>query len=253
MSQNKGDDAEYMADEYEREDVDNKFMVEKGVAQSLMLMNTTTWFVSLNGTTAAQARSGKDIQGIPWDRLSITREKFWQTRLEQYRNYENIPHSGEGSQKDCKVTKKGSSYYEFRRNSRSVKPTILHFQVRQEVLNVSGHVAPSEMGVWDMIFGLKNSLGFVSLMTTSDDNAITMLLRFMSAPGINSLDYMQRFMNHTSVSPDGKLLTIVGDNTEGMLVDSQTGKLLKFVFNRLSAGLYKNYTSRAAAFMAKHV
>ena len=26
---------------------------------------------------------------------------------------------------------------------------------RQEVLNVSGHVAPSEVGVWDMIFGLK--------------------------------------------------------------------------------------------------
>ena len=52
-----------------------------------------------NGTTAAQARSGKDIQGIPWDRLSITREKYRQTRIEQYRNYENIPHSGEGSQK----------------------------------------------------------------------------------------------------------------------------------------------------------
>lgn len=52
-----------------------------------------------NGTAAAQARSGKDIQGIPWDRLSIAREIYRQTRLEQYRNYENIPHSGEGSQK----------------------------------------------------------------------------------------------------------------------------------------------------------
>ena len=51
-----------------------------------------------NGTTAAQARSGKDIQGIPWD--SITREKYRQTRLEQYRNNTfSIRHSGEGSQK----------------------------------------------------------------------------------------------------------------------------------------------------------
>lgn len=50
-------------------------------------------------TTAAQARRGKDIQGIPWDRLSITREKYRQTRLEQYKNYENIPNSGEGSGK----------------------------------------------------------------------------------------------------------------------------------------------------------
>ncbi|AES68557.1 transducin/WD40 repeat protein, putative [Medicago truncatula] len=28
-----------------------------------------------------------------------------------------------------KSTKKGNSFYEFRRNSRSVRPTILHFQV----------------------------------------------------------------------------------------------------------------------------
>lgn len=50
-------------------------------------------------TTAADARRGKDIQGIPWERLSITREKYRQTRLEQYKNYENIPQSGEGSEK----------------------------------------------------------------------------------------------------------------------------------------------------------
>ncbi|VVA38682.1 PREDICTED: WD repeat-containing [Prunus dulcis] len=30
-------------------------------------------------TTAAQAREGKDIQGIPWDRLGITREKYRRT------------------------------------------------------------------------------------------------------------------------------------------------------------------------------
>ena len=50
-------------------------------------------------TSAAQARRGKDIQGIPWERLNITREKYRQTRLEQYKNYENIPQSGEGSEK----------------------------------------------------------------------------------------------------------------------------------------------------------
>lgn len=50
-------------------------------------------------TTAAHARRGQDIQGIPWDSLSITRERYRQTRLEQYKNYENIPHSGEKSGK----------------------------------------------------------------------------------------------------------------------------------------------------------
>lgn len=32
-------------------------------------------------------------------------------------------------------------------------------------------------------------------------------------------------LQHTSLSPDGKLLIIVGDNPEGMMVDSQTGKV----------------------------
>lgn len=53
----------------------------------------------ITDTTAADARRGKDIQGIPWERLSISRDKYRQTRLEQYKNYENIPQSGEGSEK----------------------------------------------------------------------------------------------------------------------------------------------------------
>jgi hypothetical protein len=54
-------------------------------------------------TSLAQARRGKDIQGIPWERLSISREKYRQTRLEQYKNYENIPDSGEASEKAGKI------------------------------------------------------------------------------------------------------------------------------------------------------
>lgn len=108
-------------------------------------------------TSAAQARNGKDIQGIPWDRLSVTRKEYRKTRLEQYKNYENVPNSGEESGKvssvscfskvvyyqgcpfshsslvhwnqNCTDTEKGSSFYTFRRNSRSVRSTILHFQV----------------------------------------------------------------------------------------------------------------------------
>lgn len=49
----------------------------------------------MTDTTAAQARTGKDIQGIPWKRLNITREDYRRTRLEQYRNYENVPLSGD--------------------------------------------------------------------------------------------------------------------------------------------------------------
>ncbi|KAL9244275.1 hypothetical protein vseg_018071 [Gypsophila vaccaria] len=72
--------------------------------------------------SAANARQGQDIQGIPWDRLNITREKYMLTRLEQYKNYENVLSSG------VEVEKKGGNCYNIFYNSRMVKPTILHFQ-----------------------------------------------------------------------------------------------------------------------------
>jgi hypothetical protein len=72
----------------------------------------------------------------------------------EYKNYENIPNSAEAAVKVClsdellfcvrrysyiviatsvkqlcKSTEKGGKYYEFSRNTRKVKSTILHFQV----------------------------------------------------------------------------------------------------------------------------
>lgn len=49
----------------------------------------------LSDTTLDDVRSGKDIQGIPWEKMAITRETYRQARLEQYKNYENIPDSGD--------------------------------------------------------------------------------------------------------------------------------------------------------------
>lgn len=50
-------------------------------------------------TTAAEARLGKDIQGIPWERLQFTREKYRETRLQQYKNYETLSPSHEEIEK----------------------------------------------------------------------------------------------------------------------------------------------------------
>ena len=49
----------------------------------------------ITDTSAAEARAGKDIQGIPWERLQITRQDYRKARLEQYKNYEAFPQSGE--------------------------------------------------------------------------------------------------------------------------------------------------------------
>ncbi|KAJ4851349.1 hypothetical protein Tsubulata_024777 [Turnera subulata] len=304
------DDAEYMAmeDEYEVEDVDDDLDEEFRARDAGSDSDVDEYDYMSNkiaDTSAADARSGKDIQGIPWDRLSITREKYRQTRLEQYKNYENIPQSGESSKKDCKITSKGGLYYEFRRNSRSVKSTILHFQLRNlvwattnhdvylmshfsvvhwssltcsktDVLDVSGHVAPTEKHPGSLLEGfsqtqvstlaVKDNLlvagGFQGELickhldrpgvsfctrTTYDDNAITTAIEIYVGPsgavcfttsnndsGVRIFD-MEKYqfsknfhfpwpVNHTSLSPDAKLLTVVGDNPEGMLVDANTGK-----------------------------
>ncbi|XP_058219036.1 uncharacterized WD repeat-containing protein C2A9.03-like [Rhododendron vialii] len=318
MSYEQAEDAEHMADEYEMEDVDDDMDEEfrgREMAGSDSEVDEHDYLNNkMADTSAAQARKGKDIQGIPWERLNITREKYRQTRLEQYKNYENIPQSGEGSEKECKVTMKGGMYYDFRRNSRSVKSTILHFQLRNlvwatskhdvylmshfsvthwsaltcnktEVLNVSGHVAPHEKHPGSLLEGFTQTQvstlavrdrllvagGFQGELicknldrpgvcfctrTTYDDNAITNAVEIYTAPsgavhftasnndcGVRDFD-MEKFqlskhfrfpwpVNHTSLSPDGKLLIIVGDNPEGMLVDSRTGKMVTSLVGHL--------------------
>jgi hypothetical protein len=104
MSNYRGDDAEYMEDvDDEMEDVEDDMDEEfRGDDLGASDSDVEEFDYSNNkvaDTTAEQARKGKDIQGIPWDRLNISREKYRQTRLEQYKNYENVPNSGESSEK----------------------------------------------------------------------------------------------------------------------------------------------------------
>ncbi|EEF30625.1 conserved hypothetical protein [Ricinus communis] len=316
MSYYQRDDPEYMANEYEMGDVDDDMEEEfhsRKMGSDLDIDEHDYMNNKISDTSAADARRGKDIQGIPWDRLRITREKYRQTRLEQYNNYENIPHYGEASRKDCETTKKWGLYYEFRRNFRSVKSTILHFQLRNlvwastkhdvylmshfsvvhwssltcssEVLDVLGHVTPNEKHPGSLVEGftqtqvstlaIKDKLlvagGFQGELickhldrpgvsfyskTTYDDNAITNAVEIYTSPneaihftaskndtGVRDFD-MEKYqlskhfcfsspVNHTSLSPDGKLLTIVRDNPDGLLVDSSSGKIVRHLSGHL--------------------
>ncbi|KAK6130647.1 hypothetical protein DH2020_035622 [Rehmannia glutinosa] len=85
-------------------------------------------------TSALEARNGKDIQGIPWERLNFTREKYRESRLKQYKNYENLPSSREDLEKDCKEVEKGHNFYDFQFNTRLVKSTIVHFQSKDKAM-----------------------------------------------------------------------------------------------------------------------
>lgn len=265
-------------------------------------------------TSAAQARKGKDIQGIPWHRLNITRDDYRLTRILQYQNYENIPSSGDTVDKDCMPTAKGRQYYEFFHNTRLVKPTILHFQLRNlvwatskhdvylmsnfsvyhwsslshnlsEVLNFSGHITPTEKHAGSLLEGFtqtqistiavkdrfaiaggfggeiickcldKPGVSFCA-RTTYEENAITNSIEIYNSPsgvlnfmasnndcGVREYD-MEKYqlinyfrfpwpVNHTSISPDCKLLTVVGDDLDSLVVDAHNGKTVASVVGHL--------------------
>ncbi|KAJ0876472.1 putative transcription factor WD40-like family [Helianthus annuus] len=256
-------------------------------------------------TSAAQARTGKDIQGIPWRGMRLTREQYRHGRLAQYENYEDVPLSGETADKKYKQTSKGDNYYEFFYNSRSVKPTFDHFQLRNmvwatskhdvyvvsddsimhwsslsqnitEILDFSGHVAPTEKHEGSWLEGFTQTR--ISTLAVKDnflvaggsdgelvckkldqqgisfctriiyeDIALTTAIEIYDAMSggkhfmtsnndcgvrVYDMDGFQlvnhfRFpwpVNHTSLSPDRKLIAVVGDDLDGLLVDSSSGK-----------------------------
>lgn len=256
-------------------------------------------------TSAEEARNGKDIQGIPWERLNFTRDKYRETRLKQYKNYENLSHSREHLDKECKKVDKSKTLYDFQFNTRLVKPTVVHFQLRnllwatskhdlylmqnysvmhwssllkrgKEVINVAMPVLPTLK--YPGSFSRSLSRVQVSTMAVKDDLIVAggfhgeLICKYLNKPGVsfatkigddenaitNSVDISynssgsMRVMtanndalirvfdaksftctnsfkfpwsvNDTSVSPDGKLLAVLGDSTECLLADSQSGK-----------------------------
>lgn len=311
MSGFHGDANGEMAEEYDMSDADDD--LEEGYRERRLDSSDSDDDEDghidggVSDTTAAQARRGKDIQGIPWERMAITRKNYRKTRLEQYKNYENIVDSGLASEKDCVATEKGALYYEFRRNTRSIESTIHHFQLRNlvwatskhdvylmshyavihwsaltreknDVLNLAGHVAPREKHPGSLLEGFSQTQvstlvvrdnlliagGFQGELicknldregisfccrTVHEENAITNAVEIYDNPsgaihfmasnndgGVRDFD-MEKFqllqhfrfewpVNHTSLSPDGKLLVVVGDDPDGLLVDSDTGKIV---------------------------
>ncbi|CAI6008593.1 unnamed protein product [Closterium sp. NIES-65] len=97
--------------------------------------------------SAQQAARGRDIQGIPWERLHFTRAKYRAMRLQQYKNYKNldVPLDAVDKQyknyknldvpldavdKEVKQVSTDAEFFSFAYNTRAVKSTIVHFQVR---------------------------------------------------------------------------------------------------------------------------
>ncbi|CAL5084158.1 unnamed protein product [Urochloa decumbens] len=253
-------------------------------------------------TSAVEYRNGKDMQGIPWERLNYGRDDYRGQRLNGYRNYESLSRSHELLDSECKQVDKKGTFYDFCFNTRLAKSTVVHFQLRdlvwatskhdvymsqnysvmhwssllqrgEEVLNVVDHVFPKQARGARPLFrmqicsmAVRNNLmvagGFrgelvckyidqpgVSFCTniTDDDDNITNAVDVYESPNgstrvmaanndsvVRVFD-TERFsllshftfpwsVNNTSVSPDGKLVAVLGDSSGCLIADLQSGK-----------------------------
>lgn len=50
----------------------------------------------MDNTSALDYKEGKDMQGIPWERLNYTRDQYRQMRLKEYKSYQNLTRSRSG-------------------------------------------------------------------------------------------------------------------------------------------------------------
>ncbi|XVF64752.1 hypothetical protein PTKIN_Ptkin09bG0192200 [Pterospermum kingtungense] len=209
-------------------------------------------------------------------------------------------------EKECLQVEKGKAFYDFQFNTRLVKSTIVHFQLRnllwatskhdvylmqnysvmhwssllrkgKEVLNVAKPIIPglkrpgllsqqlsrvqiSTMAVKENLMvagGFQGEIickylnqpgvAFCAKLTT-DENAITNAVDVYCSPSgamrvmaanndaqirmfdAETFGSLNRFsfdwsVNNTSVSPDGKLLAVLGDSVECLIADAQSGKV----------------------------
>lgn len=67
--------------------------------QLILILNFLKQTDPKTDTSAVEVRKGKDIQGIPWERLNFTREEYRESRLKQYKNYESLSLSREDLEK----------------------------------------------------------------------------------------------------------------------------------------------------------
>lgn len=102
--------------------------------------------------TAAQAAAGVDVQGIPWESLPFTREDYRATRLRDTTNRDGVD-GADARNALVKEPQRGARFYNFFQNTRRVKCSIVHFQLRNLAWATSKHdvVVMHEAGIvhWD--------------------------------------------------------------------------------------------------------
>ncbi|KAM3210987.1 hypothetical protein ACQJBY_064689 [Aegilops geniculata] len=74
--------------------------------------------------------NGKDVQGIPWEKMLFPRDQYREMKMKGYKNYQNLSYAREDALQDCKQVERDGPYYDFQYNTRRARPSIVHFQLQ---------------------------------------------------------------------------------------------------------------------------
>jgi hypothetical protein len=93
-------------------------------------------------TTEVQLAAGRDPQGIPWELTQFTRDGYRAVRNESYHNYFNLEGAVEAAQPridaEALQPRPGGRFFDFYRNWRQPRSSIVHFQLRNLLWATSG-------------------------------------------------------------------------------------------------------------------
>lgn len=89
--------------------------------------------------SAEDVANGKDVQGIPWEKMLFPRDQYREIKVKSYKNYQNLSYAREDALENCEQVEKDSPYYDFQYNTRRARPSIVHFQLRNLVWASTKH------------------------------------------------------------------------------------------------------------------
>ncbi|KAI9141929.1 hypothetical protein BKA69DRAFT_1070515 [Paraphysoderma sedebokerense] len=278
------------------EDNDDDLMSSNGMQQD-------TYYIESDPPEEITAHDvferGIDPQGIDWDVLPVSRERYRQARIQSYHNYRNLDTQLDSL--DSQITPLSSSppMYQFHYTKLALKHTIVHFQLRNLIYATSKNSVyythdhlikcynpltrtsstlidcfsdPSATGGFGpvkistmcadrgvvMIGGFNGEYVLKSLnktakpvsgVVTTDPNGITNHIEITEGRGgdikaiVSSNDQKVRMLNLetrawkktidvdwavncTTQSPDRRLLCVVGDDTNSLIVDADRGEVI---------------------------
>lgn len=148
--------------------------------------------------------NGKDVQGIPWEKMLFPRDQYREMKMKGYKNYQNLSYAREDALQDCKQVERDGPYYDFQYNTRRARLSIVHFQLRNLVWATTKHdvytVHNQSMTHW-------SSLNQISTELINGDDCIIPKQRGHGSQSVSMVQF-------TTMAVDNDLLVVGGFHGE---------------------------------------